>query len=142
MTAGLVSIAIWPTALSRALVLPDDAAVKKQYMLASIPMMARFVIPMMIGAMVFILLGPGDGLVALPTAALQVLPVGVLGLLVAGLLAAMMSTFDGYLLCWSSVIVRDIIMPLSNRTWSHCVGFVYIVLCGLFMLYWGLFYQG
>ena len=65
MTAGLVSIAIWPTALSRALVLPDDAAVKKQYMLASIPMMARFVIPMMIGAMAFILLGPGDGLVAL-----------------------------------------------------------------------------
>ena len=118
VTAGLVSIAIWPTALSRALVLPDDAAVKSNTCLASIPMMARFVIPMVIGAMAFILLGPGDGLVALPTAALQVLPVGVLGLLVAGLLAAMMSTFDGYLLCWSSVIVRDIIMPLSNRTWS------------------------
>ncbi|MGC6367475.1 MAG: sodium:solute symporter family protein [Candidatus Marinamargulisbacteria bacterium] len=146
ITAGLVSIAIWPTALSRALVLPDDAAVKKQYMLASIPMMARFVIPMVIGAMAFILLGPGDGLVALPTAALQVLPAGVLGLLVAGLLAAMMSTFDGYLLCWSSVIVRDIIMPLSNRTWrdSEQLRWIryFIVLCGLFMLYWGLFYQG
>ena len=146
VTAGLVSIAIWPTALSRALVLPDDAAVKKQYMLASIPMMARFVIPMVIGAMAFILLGPGDGLVALPTAALQVLPAGVLGLLVAGLLAAMMSTFDGYLLCWSSVIVRDIIIPLSKRTWSDYEQMrwirYFIILCGLFMLYWGLFYQG
>ena len=80
---------------------------------------------------------------------LQVLPAGVLGLLVAGLLAAMMSTFDGYLLCWSSVIVRDIIMPLSNRTWSHSKQLrwiryfiVFILLCGVFMLYWGLFYQG
>ncbi len=146
VTAGLVSIAIWPTALSRALVLPDDAAVKKQYMLASIPMMARFVIPMVIGAMAFILLGPGDGLVALPAAALQVLPAGVLGLLVAGLLAAMMSTFDGYLLCWSSVIVRDIIMPLSKRYWTDDEQMrwirYFIVLCGVFMLYWGLFYQG
>tara|TARA_B100001121_G_scaffold310038_1_gene339160 strand:+ start:273 stop:1754 length:1482 start_codon:yes stop_codon:yes gene_type:complete len=146
VTAGLVSIAIWPTALSRALVLPDDAAVKKQYTLASIPMMARFVIPMVIGAMAFVLLGPGDGLVAFPTAALQVLPLGFLGVLVAGLLAAMMSTFDGYLLCWSSVIVRDIIMPLSKRHWTDAEQMRlirrFVVLCGVFMLYWGLFYQG
>ncbi len=146
ITAGLVSVAIWPTALTRALVMPDDKSVKKQYMLASIPMMARFVLPMFIGAMAFVLLGEGDSLVALPRAALEVLPVGILGLLVAGLLAAMMSTFDGYLLCWSSVIIRDIMMPLSKSSWSDKKQMkaiqLTIIMCGLFMLYWGLFYQG
>ncbi len=146
ITARLVSIAIWPTALTRALVMPDDESVKKQYMLASIPMMARFVLPMMIGAMAFIVLGGGDSLTALPRVALEVLPVGILGLLVAGLLAAMMSTFDGYLLCWSSVIIRDIIMPLSKTSWSDKKQMkairITVIICGLFMLYWGLFYQG
>lgn len=146
ITAGLVSIAIWPTALTRALVMPDDESVKKQYMLASIPMMARFILPMMIGVMAFIVLGGGDSLTALPRVALEVLPVGILGLLVAGLLAAMMSTFDGYLLCWSSVIIRDIIMPLSKTSWSDKKQMkairITVIICGLFMLYWGLFYQG
>ncbi len=146
VTAGLVSIAIWPTALSRALIMPSDNAVKKQYLLASVPMMARFVLPTMIGAMAVVVLGDVDALTAFPTVALRVLPVGLLGLLVAGLLAAMMSTFDGYLLCWSSVIVRDIMMPLSKSTWSDAKQLnwirLVIVLCGGFMFYWGLFYQG
>ncbi len=146
VTAGLVSIAIWPTALSRALIMPSDNAVKKQYLLASVPMMTRFVLPMMIGAMAMIVLGNVDSLTAFPTVALRVLPTGLLGLLVAGLLAAMMSTFDGYLLCWSGVIVRDIIMPLSKSSWSDAKQLrwirVLIVICGGFMFYWGLFYQG
>ena len=146
ITAGLVSIAIWPTVLSRALVMPSDKAVKKQFILASIPMMARFVFPIFIGATAFILLGPVDSLAALPTAALQVLPAGILGILVAGLLAAMMSTFDGYLFCWSGVIVRDILMPLSKSYWSDekqifSIRLV-VVCCGLFMFYWGLIYNG
>ena len=49
ITAGLVSTAIWPTALSRALVMKDEHAVKTQYILAAIPMMGRFMIPMLIG---------------------------------------------------------------------------------------------
>ena len=146
ITAGLVSIAIWPTVLSRALVMPSDKAVKKQFMLAAIPMMARFVFPIFMGAMIFILLGPFDSLAAFPTAALQVLPIGVLGVLVAGLLAAMMSTFDGYLLCWSGVIVRDILMPLSKSSWSDKKQIFSIrsvvICCGLFMFYWGLIYSG
>ncbi|MEK9727613.1 MAG: sodium:solute symporter family protein [Candidatus Margulisiibacteriota bacterium] len=146
ITAGLVSIAIWPTALSRSLVMPTDYAVKKQFILATIPMMARFIFPIFIGAMAFIYLGDVDSLSALPMAALEVLPAGLLGILVAGLLAAMMSTFDGYLLCWSSVIVRDILMPISKSEWTdnqqiRWIRYV-IVLCGLFMFYWGIFYQG
>ncbi len=146
VTAGLVSIAVWPTALSRALVMRDDIAVKQQYMLASLPMMARFVFPMVIGAMAMVVLGGGDSLTALPRVAVSILPMGVLGVLVAGFLAAMMSTFDGYLLCWASVIVRDILMPLSKKEWSDAKQMrmtqYFVVLCGFFMLYWGLFYQG
>ena len=146
ITAGLVSIAIWPTALSRALVMKDDAALKKQYLLATIPMMARFVIPIFIGALAFVFLGNVDSLTALPTAALAVLPNGLLGILVAGLLAAMMSTFDGYLLCWSGVMIRDIIMPLSKKDWTDQAQItaikIAVVLCGLFMFYWGLIYAG
>ena len=146
VTAGLVSIAIWPTALSRALIMPSDNAVKKQYLLASVPMMARFVLPIMIGAMAVVVLGEVDALTAFPAVALRVLPVGLLGVLVAGLLAAMMSTFDGYLLCWSGVIVRDIIMPISKSSWSDrkqlkWIRF-FIVISACFMFYWGLFYNG
>lgn len=146
VTAGLVSIAIWPTALSRALIMPSDNAVKKQYLLASVPMMARFVLPIMIGAMAVVVLGDVDALTAFPAVALRVLPVGLLGVLVAGLLAAMMSTFDGYLLCWSGVIVRDIIMPVSKSTWSDAKQLkwirFFIVISAGFMFYWGLFYNG
>lgn len=151
ITAGLVSTAIWPTALSRALMMKDEAAVKTQFTLASIPMAGRFFFPMLIGTFSAAYFGLDNivgihSLTAFPTAALALLPAGLLGLLVAGLCAAMMSTFDGYLLCWSAVITRDIFMPLSKHAWSEqkqvwairmCV-----IACGVFMYYWGMMYKG
>ena len=44
-TAGLVSCAIWPTAVQRALVADSPETVKKQYMLSSIGFMCRFLLP-------------------------------------------------------------------------------------------------
>jgi solute:Na+ symporter, SSS family len=151
ITAGLVSTAIWPTALSRALVMKSSDAVKKQYIWASIPMMGRFVLPILIGTFCFAYITLNSipihtPLTALPIVASHLLPVGALGILVAGLLAAMMSTLDGYLLCWASVIVRDIIMPLSKRGWGDKQQILWvrilIVASALFMFYWGLFYKG
>ena len=52
---------------------------------------------------------------AMPTLIKEVLPVGILGLVVAGMLAAFMSTHDSYLLCWSTIIINDIISPLSKK---------------------------
>ena len=48
-TAGLVSCAIWPTAVARALAMKSESLVKKQYMITSITFMIRFLIPYFIG---------------------------------------------------------------------------------------------
>ena len=76
----------------------------------------------------------------------EILPVGVLGVVVAGMLAAFMSTHDSYLLCWSTIITNDIIEPLSNKTLSssrkiQITRFIIIIL-GLYIFYWGMFYEG
>ena len=42
--AGLVSCAVWPTAVARALTMKSENAVKTQYKLASITFMIRFLI--------------------------------------------------------------------------------------------------
>ena len=56
-----------------------------------------------------------------------------------------MSTHDSYLLAWSSVITQDIIAPLFKRGLSTrtriVVTRVLIVLIGIFLLIWGLWYQ-
>ena len=75
-----------------------------------------------------------------------ILPSGILGIVVAGMLAAFMSTHDSYLLCWSTIITNDIIEPLvkkdlSSKTKINISRFI-IVLLGLYILYWGLFYKG
>jgi len=69
-----------------------------------------------------------------------------MGFFVAAMIAAFMSTHDGYLLCWSSVITQDIVAPLKRKsltdkqrmTLTRC----FIVLIGVYIWYWGLFYKG
>ena len=62
------------------------------------------------------------------------------------MIAAFMSTHDGYLLCWSTVITQDIIAPLFRERLDNPTRIkitrVLIVLIGLYILYWGLFYTG
>tara|TARA_Y100000994_G_scaffold113463_1_gene93416 strand:- start:594 stop:1376 length:783 start_codon:yes stop_codon:yes gene_type:complete len=76
----------------------------------------------------------------------SILPVGVLGLVVAGMLAAFMSTHDSYLLCWSTIITNDIIEPLSNKKMSSRSKIkltrIIIFILGIYVFYWGLFYNG
>ena len=63
----------------------------------------------------------------------------------AAMLAAFMSTHDSYLLCWSSVIARDVIAPLRPKAatperqlrWTR----IGIVLIGIYVLLWGLFFK-
>jgi len=60
------------------------------------------------------------------------------------MLAAFMSTHDSYLLCWSTVITQDIIGPL-RREFSErgriLVTRIGIVVIGIFLLVWGLWYE-
>ncbi len=70
---------------------------------------------------------------------------GVIGLVAAGMLAVFMSTHDSYLLCWASVVVQDVIAPsvpggLSTKA-RLLLARLFILLVGLFLLFFGLWYQ-
>lgn len=87
----------------------------------------------------------GD-LVATPVMLGQALPGWFVGLLAVAMFASFMSTQDSYLFCWSSIIARDILGPLTGRT--HDAPFqmratrIAIVLIAAYEIYWGLIYQG
>lgn len=163
-TAGLVSCAIWPTAVARALAMESPQSVQRQYKWSSVSFMIRFLIPSFWGICAFVfvttqapdlyaLLTPqGDdpqileNLYAMPAVLGRILPIGVLGIITAAMIAAFMSTHDSYLLCWSSVITQDIIAPLKKQRmstrsrifWTR----TFIVLIGGYIWFWGIFYKG
>ncbi len=165
---GLVSCAIWPTAVTRALAARDVTVVKRQYTFSSISFMIRFLLPCFLGIAAFVFLTEAgatmlhdpetkrvtdfvlDGeqhpsLRGMPIFLRETLPIGVLGLLTAAMLAAFMSTHDSYLLCWASVISRDILAPLRPAAatperqllWTR----IGIVAIGLYVLFWGILYE-
>ncbi|CAM2067504.1 Sodium:solute symporter family protein [Sulfidibacter corallicola] len=162
-TAGLVSCAIWPTAVARALAAKDAKTVKKQYMWSSISFMIRFLIPNFLGIAAFVLIttkspelnalffptdgsAPLDNLYAMPIFLGRIIPTGIIGLISAAMIAAFMSTHDSYLLAWSSVLTQDVIAPLRRNGMTgaeriKCTR-ILIVVIGLYILYWGLFYKG
>ena len=136
---GLVSCAIWPTAVARALSMENVNVVKRQYMFASVSYLIRFLIPYFwgISAFVFItkdasfqaLFYPAgypppdtlpsgmeaiDNLYAMPFFLGKILPAGFIGLVTAGMLAAFMSTHDSYLLCWSTSLTQDVVAPIAR----------------------------
>lgn len=136
---GLVSCAIWPTAVARALSMENASVVKRQYMFTSVSYLIRFLIPYFwgIAAFVFIIndatfsalffpagypapdpLPAGteavDNLYGMPFFLGKILPAGFIGLVTAGMLAAFMSTHDSYLLCWSTSLTQDVIAPIAR----------------------------
>ena len=171
---GLVSCGVWPTSVARALAMDSPKAVKRQYMLASISYMIRFLIPYFWGicALVFILQHAGmrtlffpagfpapdtlpdgvhalDNLYAMPVFLGQILPAGLIGVITAGMIAAFMSTHDSYLLCWASVLTQDVVAPIYERRGHRLTASAriilsrcFIVAIGLYVLYWGLIYEG
>ena len=147
---GFVSAVIWPTAITKALSIKDVKMVKKQYMWSSLSFLIRFIIPCFLGICAFIYFNgnpSGDNTLSLmPKYLAAILPSGILGIVVAGMLAAFMSTHDSYLLCWSTIITNDIVEPLYNSTISShnkikITRFI-IILLGIYIFYWGMFYEG
>ena len=158
---GFVSCVVWPTSATRALAMKDVASVKKQYVWSSISFLIRFMIPCFLGILAYVYIDSNDIIInskeivldtadnklkAMPILLSQMLPIGILGLVVAGMLAAFMSTHDSYLLCWSTIITNDIISPLSKNELSSdrkiYLSRIVILLLGIYILYWGLFYEG
>jgi SSS family solute:Na+ symporter len=81
---------------------------------------------------------------AMPFYLSQILPTGIIGVVTAGMLAAFMSTHDSYLLCWSSVLTQDVVAPWFKRDLSSetrlLLTRIFIVMIGIFILVWGLWY--
>lgn len=161
---GIVNCALWPTAVARALAMESTASLKRQYTWSSISFAIRMIIPNLLGVCAFVyvmtkapdlqqLFSPADAdvkavdnLYAMPIFLGRILEPGLIGLITAAMIAAFMSTHDGYLLCWSSVITQDIIAPLFKERLDNTTRIkitrILIVLIGLYILYWGLFYTG
>ena len=161
---GIVNCALWPTAVARALAMESTTALKRQYTWSSISFAIRMIIPNLLGVCAFVFVmtkSPDlqavffpeeadvkavDNLYAMPIFLGRILPAGLIGLITAAMIAAFMSTHDGYLLCWSTVITQDIIAPLFKERLDNPTRIkitrVLIVLIGLYILYWGLVYTG
>lgn len=160
---GLVSCAIWPTAVGRALAADSERTVKRMYRWSAIGFLSRFLIPYFLGicALVYVTdhdelrtaffpapggAPPVDNLFALPVFLSRIIPTGFLGLVTAGMLAAMMSTYDSYFLTWSTVLTQDVIAPLGGNRMSIPARLrltrVLMVIIGLSLIYWGLMYRG
>ena len=146
---GFVSAVIWPTAITRALAIQDVSLVKKHYIWSSFSFLIRFILPCFLGICAFVYFNgeyKDSTLALLPQYLSEILPVGALGLVIAGMLAAFMSTHDSYLLCWSTIITNDIIEPLLNNKLTSnmkiTISRIIILILGLYIFYWGLFYKG
>jgi len=156
ISVGAVFSGMWPPALSRALSTVDGEVARKMYSLVGLSFLGRALLPMMWGicALTYFKLSPPipfpmdggvpDTAAAMPAFLSQILPAGVRGLMGAAALAAMMSTFDSYLLCWSSIFVNDIVVPvrpdMSDRAKIGMTR-VAVVCCGVFVLLWGYLYS-
>ena len=163
LTAGLVSSTIWQTAVMRASSAESEEVVKNLYKWSSVGFLIRFLLPQFLGicGLAYFmgipevrseLLAPDGSIVdnseltmsVFPHFLGQILPVGIIGIVGAGMLAAFMSTHDSYLLCWASVIVEDVVVPLRGGEMSTrsrlLLARLLIVLIGVFLLIWSLWY--
>jgi len=159
---GLVSCAVWQTAVIRACSAENTRTVKKIYTWASIGFLMRFLLPYFLGicALTYMAGNPSlknvfipDGgsadpqvsLMAMPIFLSRILPVGLIGIISAGMLAAFMSTHDSYLLCWSSVLTQDVVAPCFKKELSSksrlLLTRIFIIGIGAFILVWGLWYD-
>lgn len=159
---GITATSIWAPEASRALTAKDPGSAKKTYLLASASQFFRTGAPAFWALGAFCLFQQHSELSAhffpngasadiehashaMPLFIGKVVPPVLLGVLVAGLMAAFMSTHDSYLLCWASVISRDIISPLRKKGLSDkqqiLVTRICIIIIGVFLLIWGIWYE-
>ena len=159
---GIISCAVWQTAVVRACAAEDVPTVKRLYVWSSIGFMIRFVIPQFLGvcALTYFWQQPeardyffdaggkvisDHSMQAMPAFLSQLLPIGVIGIVGAGMLAAFMSTHDTYLLCWASVLTEDVVNPLAGDRLSQrtrlIVTRLFLVLIAAFLLVWSMWYE-
>ena len=139
-------VTTWQTIASRAYSAKDAKTGRKIFFWTGLTFLGRATIPMFWGMAALAYFGAGENsLTAMPRMLTEILPSGILGLVIAAMLATYMSCTSSYLLGWSSVLAQDIIAPLFKSELSSrariLVTRLSIVLIGIFLLVWGLWYK-
>jgi len=152
----------WAPEATRALTARDVGAAKRTFLFSSPGMFVRLAVPALWAVAAFTLVSQDEQLAAyffpdgldgeaqhaakaMPATIGAIVPTGLLGLLIGGLMAAFMSTHDSYLLCWSSVITRDVVGPLARKRLTEqqeiAITRGSVIGIGLFLLVWGIWYE-
>src|SRR5262245_16605302 len=145
----LAVVLTWQTVIQRVLAARDAKVARQVYTRTSFFFVGRFLIPAFWGMAALVTLEaskmPTNSLHAMPTFLKTLLPTGLIGLVIASMLAAEMSTDASYLLTWSSILYNDIVAPLRKQPFSERQGLyvnrVIILAIGVFLLFYGLWYQ-
>ncbi|MCL5098690.1 MAG: sodium:solute symporter family protein [Candidatus Omnitrophica bacterium] len=142
---------IWQPSAACGLSAANPTVARKTILWSGLTFMGRGTIPILwgIAALAYFKIHGADPAMkpveAMPSFFAQVLPMGLIGLFVAGMLATDMSTYNGYLLAWSSILMQDVIAPLCGSGLSDrgrlLINRVLILLIGAFLLWWGLIYE-
>jgi len=135
----------WQPVVQRVLSMKDAATSQKLFQISSIFIFFRAAMPMLWGIAALAVLGKvGDPKTALPLMLTRILPAGIIGFITVGFLAASMSTYDSYLLSFSSILVQDVVArhcknPLTEKQRILLMRIGILVL-GIFIYLWGVFY--
>lgn len=168
--AGLISAAVWQTAVMRATSAENEKVVRRTYTWGAVGFLIRFLIPYFWGicALLFVYQHPqllkimqdlGAAaphnakaaqdlgvfqLRAMPIALSTLIPAGAIGLLTAAMLVSAMSTYNTYMHTWSAVITQDTVAPLSGRDLDSRtrirIARIIMACIAVFLLVWGLWY--
>lgn len=152
---ALAVVCTWQTTIARVLAARDAPTAKRVYRGAWYYFVGRWCLPGLWGAAAFVYFAQHGGLpedltsnTAMPRylgLLLSQSATGLLGLMIAAMLAAEMSTDSGYLLTWATVIYNDLICPCLRRPLSERARLVIVramvLAIGLFLVFWGLWYQ-
>lgn len=135
----------WQPVVQRTLSMNSVTSAMKLFRITSIFMFFRAGMPILWGIAALAILGVAqESQTVLPQMLLQILPKWMIGFIIIGFLAASMSTYDSYLLSFSSILVQDIIGPISKKKIDDKKRMFYtkigILTIALFIYFWGVYY--
>ena len=140
---------IWQTNSMRIFSVKNVGIVKRALQWSGIAFIGRATIPMFWGMAALAYFGGGSekmaALDAMPTMLVEIVPTGLLGIVLSAMLAAFMSTNSCYLLSWAAILTQDVIAPLRKKDLTSgeriFLTRLLVVLIGIFLLIWGLWYE-
>jgi len=145
---NIAGCTLWQPVAQRTLAVDNPDANKTLFRTTSMMFFGRAFFPVLWGvaaAVYFSGATVDNSLAAMPDLLARLLPTVVCGLLAAGMFAALMSTFDSYLLAWAGVIVQDLVAPCVRRPLSDRARVLlvrlFVLVIGAVMLLFGIWYQ-